>query len=135
MIGRLLFAACFRHTNYHTPFLLLRDVSCPEHLFDDITQVVTDDYQIVRVEFEDHPIIHVFLFPSFHLYGLVLLRWLKGRLEQSSNEVSRSKRTTSVIISCWFRQHLLYHTFSVHKVCGFALWHGRCLVNICGIGG
>jgi len=63
--------------------LLLRDVSCQEHLVDDITQVVSYDFRIVRVEFAPYPIIHWCLLPSTRMYALVFLRWVKWRLEHS----------------------------------------------------
>jgi len=53
-----LIAVCFRQGNYYSPFLLLRDVSAQN-------------------------IISSCHFPSSRLYGLVYLRWLKGRLEYS----------------------------------------------------
>jgi len=46
-----LITVCFRAANYYSSFLLLGDVSCPERLVDDITQVVLYDCPILRVEF------------------------------------------------------------------------------------
>jgi len=59
-----LVATCILQANYYSLFLLLGDVSCPEHLVDAITQVVLYDCPILgvlarhsQVHFTVHPLV------------------------------------------------------------------------------